>query len=142
MDKGVAKRIHDLRTEFPFMVNNPATSEQIANAETELNMKFPDDYRQMLGVTSGAMLESYPFFGTQRNELMDSAVNSVVTATSFYRRDGWPMPDGSFVISQDHAGNAICYDKDGAIRKFDHDLGATQEVADCLEAFVRLCLPD
>ena len=142
MKTDISRRIAALRAEFPFMVNEPATPEEILKAEKELQLTFSREYKELLAITSGAMLGPFPFFGTRANELMDTSLSTVVSVTRFYRMGKWPIPADAFVFSQDHAGNAIYCDGSGTVRKYDHDVGSKSVVSPNVVAFAMMCMAD
>lgn len=74
-------------------------------------------------------------------EVMGTRHWSVVEVTRHYRPIGVPGTDAWAVISEDHAGNPVGMDKDGAIWIHDHEFGGISPLANGFEEYVRVqCL--
>ena len=129
-------------TEFPIMRAADAPSEaEIVQAEQQIGVPFPDDYRQFLSRYGGAMVGPYPIFGLRPVEVMDVDLWSVLDVTRHYRSQEVPGTDHWAIISMDHAGNPIGMDRDGVIWIHDHDFGGLSPLARDFEDYVRVwCL--
>jgi hypothetical protein len=116
------------------------TSDEIDHASEELGVPFASDYRDFLLLFGGAMVGPFPIFGLRPVEVMGDEW-SVINVTKRYRNEGVPGSDAWVVISEDHSGNPIGMDSEGAIWIHDHDFGGIAPLADTLEEYIRLnCL--
>ncbi len=124
--------------ESPMMRAADVPSEaEVVQAEQQIGVAFPDDYRQFLLRYGGAMVGPYPVFGLRPVEVMGVNHWSVLDVTRHYRSDGVPGTDHWAVISEDHAGNPIGMDQNGAIWIHDHDFGGAAHLARTFEDYIR-----
>jgi cell wall assembly regulator SMI1 len=124
--------------EFPMLrAADPPSEAEIMQAEQQIGVLFPDDYRQFLLRYGGAMVGAYPVFGLRPVDVMGVSHWSVLDVTRHYRSDGVPGTDQWTVISEDHAGNPIGMDQDGVIWIHDHDFGGISPIARSFEDYIR-----
>jgi hypothetical protein len=124
--------------EFPIMRAADVPSEaEIVQAEQQIGVSFPDDYRQFLLRYGGAMVGPCPVFGLRPVEVMGANDWSVVDVTRHYRSQGVPGTDQWAVISHDHAGNPIGMDREGVIWIYDHVFGGLSLLARDIEDYIR-----
>ncbi len=113
------------------------TATEIIQAELEIGVRFPDDYREFLLRYGGATVGPYPVFGLRPVEVMGVNHWSVVDVTRHYRSDGVPGTDQWVVISEDHAGNPIGIDQGGTVWIHDHDFGGRALLTTSFEDYIR-----
>ena len=124
--------------EFPMMRANDAPSKaEIAQAEQQTGVPFDEDYREFLLRYGGGIVGPYPIFGLRPVEVMGSNHWSVVDVTRHYRSCGVPGVERWVVISEDHAGNPVGMDAEGAIWIHDHDFGGISALAESFEEYLR-----
>ncbi|MBP1990095.1 SMI1/KNR4 family protein [Paenibacillus eucommiae] len=111
----------------------PATDEEIAQAEQTLQVTFDSVYVDFIKRFGGSYykLSIYAF----KNSTMLEA-RTVTDLTLEFRNGGWPGTEDSYVISIDLAGNPIMIKPDGKVVTFDHDFGGTHIVAESFEALL------
>lgn len=124
--------------ESPIMRANDAPSQaEIVQAEQQIGVPFDADYCEFLLRYGGAMVGPYPIFGLQPVEVMGTDHWSVLDVTRHYRTDDVPGVERWVVISEDHAGNPVGLDAEGAIWIHDHDFGGTSKIAESFEGYLR-----
>jgi hypothetical protein len=124
--------------EFPVTRANDAPSNaEIDQAEQQIGVPFDEDYREFLLRYGGGMVGPYPIFGLRPVEVMGNSHWSVLDVTRHYRSHGVPGVERWVVISEDHAGNPVGMDADGAIWIHDHDFGGISAIAESFEEYLR-----
>lgn len=83
------------------------------------------------------MVGPHPIFGLRPVEVMDVDLWSVVDVTRWYRSDGVPGTDQWIIISDDHCGNPVGIDRNGAVWIHDHDFGGIDHLAKDFEDYIR-----
>lgn len=130
-----------LRSEFDSFPNMVAESrpneEEIEQAAAELGVPFTDDYVEFVREFGGAMVGAYPIFGLRPVSVMGKRRWSVVEITKLYRQRSVPGADDWVVFSEDHAGNPVGFDTNGAVWTHDHDFGGITQLSDSFEQYVR-----
>jgi cell wall assembly regulator SMI1 len=84
----------------------PASSVEVAQAESDLSVEFPDDYRAFLTEFGSGVFGTADLFGIERT---DDRYWDVVSQTAREREFG-PLPPSYVVISHDGQGNHYCLD--------------------------------
>ena len=124
--------------EFPIMRASDVPSKaEIAQAEQQIGVPFDEDYREFLRRYGGGMVGPYPIFGLRPVEVMGANHWSVLDVTRHHRSDGVPGVGRWAVISEDHAGNPVGMDAEGAIWTHDHDFGGISAIAGSFEEYIR-----
>jgi len=137
MKRDTIKRLDALYEEFPFLRAEEVPSEaEIADAERELGVPFPADYREFLLRYGGAFAGPDPVYGLRPVEDM-GRMWSVVDATRRYREDGVPGADEWIIVSVDKGGNPVGIDRNGAVWIWDHDFGGLAPLAKDFEKWLR-----
>lgn len=137
MKPDTIKRLDALFERFPTMRAEEVPSEaEIADAEKELGVPFPADYREFLLRYGGGLAGPYPVYGLRPVEDLDPFW-SVVEITRRFREDDIPAAKEWVVVSEDHAGNPIGIDRDGAVWTWDHDFEGLAPVAKDFEKWLR-----
>ena len=121
------------------MLGEPATAEQIAEAEKIMNVKFPEDYVDFItrfgGTYAGIDIhafENHSFIGKE----------SVVELTTSMREsfvcddDNKEELQQSIVFAGDGSGNPILINSKGEVVLFDHDNGEREVLAKSLGDFI------
>lgn len=138
MTNDTLERLRAKLAESPVLrADSLPSSEEIDHASHELGVPFGTDYREFLLMFGGAMIGPYPIFGLRPVEVMGDDHWSVVDVTRQYRNDGVPGSEAWVVISEDHSGNPVGMDSDGAIWIHDHDCGGIAPLAKDFEEYVR-----
>jgi len=134
-------RLDALFAEFPILRAADVPSEaEIAQAEREIGVLFSEDYREFLLRYGGGMVGPYPIYGMRPVEVMGNRWH-VRELTQDYRSDDVPGVERWVVISEDHGGNPLGMDANGAIWIHDHDFGGVSAIADSIEQYIRVnCL--
>jgi len=113
------------------------TASEVTDANQQVSVAFHEDYKQFVLRYGGGMVGPYPLFGLRPVEVMDHKHWSVVDITRHYRAMGIPSSDKWGIISEDHAGNPIGMDNEGAIWIYDHDCNGTSLLARSFEQYIR-----
>jgi hypothetical protein len=142
MSPDTLDRLDEMFAEFPIMRADDVPSEaEIAEAEQDIGVPFSKDYREFLLRYGGGMVGPYPIFGLRPVEVMGANRWSVREMTQDYRSDGIPGVERWIVVSEDHGGNPLGMNADGAIWIHDHDYGGVSPIADSIEEYIRVnCL--
>ena len=115
------------------MLGNPATSEQIAKAEKELNIKLPEDYVDFVSRFGGtyAGVDIYAF------EEGQNIIQLTQQAREAYKNDARIEElMQSVVIADDGAGNTILINGAGELVVFYHDSNERELLASSLGEFI------
>lgn len=110
--------------------------DEITQAERTLGVAFPLDFRDFVLRYGAAIVGPYPVFGLRPVELMEDDRWSVVDITLHWRTQLREAHDW-IVISEDHAGNAVCLDTNGQVWIYDHDFGGISLLAMDFESYIR-----
>lgn len=122
-----------------FATGRPSTVKEISEAETELNLKFDEDYKFFLINYGGSMLGATEIYGFHNSEMMDEV--TVVDMTLSYRED----EDGEtnwLIIGTDYSGNPIGINSEGNVVCYDHDFDELNILATSFEEYVLQALED
>jgi hypothetical protein len=124
--------------EFPILrANGTPSKAEIALAEQQIGVPFDEDYREFLLRYGGGMVGPYPIFGLRPVDVMGTDHWSVLDVTRHYHSDGVLGVEQWVVISEDHAGNPVGMDAEGAIWIHDHDFGGISAIAGSFEEYIR-----
>jgi len=124
MDASLIRRIESFlnKSEFEGLKGEPATDEDILNAEQVLNVKFNEEYIQFIKLFGGACA-GFAIYAFINGSSMGKA--TVVELTHRFRKGGEDMiPQElkeAYVISDDGSGNPVLMNKEGKIFIFWHD---------------------
>lgn len=135
-------RLKALFDEFPIMrATSVPTLDEVDDASQRLGVPFPSDYKEFLLQFGGAMIGPYPIFGLRPVEVMETNRWSVTEVTLQYRDNRMARCGEWVVISEDHSGNPVSFDRDGIVWIYDHDFGGISKLANRLEEYIRtVCL--
>ncbi|MFE4571116.1 SMI1/KNR4 family protein [Paenibacillus chitinolyticus] len=120
------------------LVGSPASQEEIAHAEQQLNVSFHEDYshfiRKFGGAYAGLAVHAFSNGSSLGNE-------TVVDLTLEFREQfkGLPFAEvlrTGYVISLDGSGNPILINQSGQVFICDHDTGEMELIADSFEALI------
>ena len=115
------------------MLGNPATSEQIAKAEKELNIKLPEEYVDFI-TRFGATYAGVDIYAFEEPE---NIVRLTLQAREAYKNDGRQEEAmRSVVISDDGAGNPILINGVGEVVVFYHDCDERELLASSLNQLI------
>ena len=138
MNPEIENRLRSKFDSFPNMLTESRpNAEEIEQAAAELGVPFTDDYIEFVRKSGGAMVGDYPIFGLRPVSVMGKRRWSVVEMTKAYRQRSVPGTDGWVVFSEDHAGNPVGFDANGAVWTHDHDFGGITQLSNSLEQYVR-----
>lgn len=127
-----------LREDNLTLVGLPASQEEIAHAEQELNVSFHEDYVQFLrtfgGAYAGLAIHGFSNGSSLGNE-------TVVDLTKMFREQFNEHPfaeilDTSYVISIDGSGDPIFINPSGYVYIGYHDTGEIRLLANSFEALI------
>lgn len=136
-------RLEELFESMPVLVaGGPVSPEEITDAERQIGIPLPRDYREFVERYGGAIVGSLPIFGLRHAEAMPRRAFSVVDMTKRMRADRWEPTDEWAVISMDLGGNPIGINSTGEVWISDHDFREVRKIADTFEAFVLLQLSE
>ena len=138
MNQDTINALREFFQENPILQGQPATPTEVEQAEVQLNANFNSDYKQFIILFGGSMVGTYPVYGITNSEVMED--RTVIDLTISFREGGWPGADHNYVFSIDQSGNAIMFDKKGAIISFDHDAGEEYTLATSFDDFILKCI--
>jgi len=95
----VLTQLQRYQAKYPFLFADPTTDEEIQELETYAGWKLPTEYVELLCFSSGIQLK-YSIYGTNAVETMDNSINTVVSATEFYKKYGYVLKN-CLVVSDD-----------------------------------------
>jgi len=105
----------------------PCSEEEVARAEAELGVSFGPDYSAFVREFGSIGVGAESIFGVKGSE---RASFEIVEETASFRKRGWDVPAGDFVVSSDSRGNPVIYRSSGAIEMPDHDVGDVVHMGD------------
>ncbi|MFC9774369.1 SMI1/KNR4 family protein [Paenibacillus chitinolyticus] len=120
------------------LVGSPASQEEIAHGEQQLNVSFHEDYSHFIrmfgGAYAGLAVHAFSNGSSLGNE-------TVVDLTLGFREQfkGLPFAEvlrTGYVISMDGSGNPILINQSGQVFICDHDTGEMELIADSFEALI------
>jgi cell wall assembly regulator SMI1 len=120
----------------PVLVAGPAEEADIASLEAAIGFSLPSDYRAFVKRYGGAIVGPYSVYGIGASDAMGDDEASAIQVTERFRAQKWPGTETALVVSMDHAGNAVTLDASGAVHRFDHDGGTTEQLASSFESFL------
>ena len=138
MEISTIEKIEDFFKKNPIAKGEPATQEEIVNAEKELGIKFQKDYIFFLLNYGGSMIKNQEIYGFHNSELMDET--DIVELTELYREDGGK--EKWLIIGTDYSGNSIGIDENGKIIVNDHDFGEEFVLGETFEDYILKSLSD
>jgi len=134
------ERLHTFlrREDNHSLVGNPASQEEIAAAEQQLNVRFHEDYVQFIQTFGGAYagLAVHAFANGSsigRESVVDLTLEFREQFSESHLAD---LLKTSYVISIDGSGDPIFINKDGNVLICYHDTGETKLLADSFEALI------
>jgi len=132
-------RLTDRYATWPEGVGGPVAEPDIKDAESRLQIKFPDDYRRFLLTFGSGIVGSLPVFGLNEPPY---GVDHLVTDASERYRGELPAGFEKFVaVSVDLGGNPIGFlPESPTIICFDHDFGGGRDVASSFTEFLEQLL--
>jgi hypothetical protein len=133
-------RLEDYFADEPVLVAGAVPEAEVDRIGQFVGFPLPTAYRDFVRSFGAGIVGPYPIFGSGTAEAMASDDGSVIDVTKRFRTDGWSIARDSLVISRDHAGNPFVLNEDGAVRRFDHDVGTDEEVTASFDKFVNWCL--
>jgi len=114
------KEFHADPTEFGGVI----TLEEVKKAEKTLGLTFAHSYKEFLIRYGSAGMPGHHIYGLIPLDDMDKDINTVTSATKFYKEfQKWPDIESWYVISDDGRGNPIGIDPAGVVWLSDHDAG-------------------
>lgn len=140
MNEALMERLQNFlfREDRASLVGSPATQEEIAHAEQQLNVRFHEDYvhfiRKFGGAYAGLAVHAFSNGSSIGNE-------TVADLTLDFREQYKELPIGDalqtgYVISIDGSGNPIIIDQSGKVFICHHDTGEVKLLADSFEALI------
>lgn len=134
-------KLDQLYADLPVLrAEQAASASDIATAEDVLSCSFPDSYRKFLARYGAGIVGPFPVFGLRPVAMMGRDHWSVIDLTKEAREQGVPEIADWVVVSEDHAGNVVGFDRQGQIRIYDHDFGGEQLLSKDFEAYLEYCL--
>lgn len=138
MNADILSRLDAVFAESPVLRAGSVPSEtEVLEAVQVIGIPFDQDYKEFLLRYGGAMVGPYPIFGLRPVKVMDETLWSVVDVTRHYRSMQIEGAGEWVIISEDHAGNPIGMDKNGAVWIYDHDFQSVSLLAKSFEQYVR-----
>lgn len=108
----------------------------IKDMESELGLKFTEDYIEFLRCYGEAILGGYSVHG-YADVSIHGRVGSVVEKTEFYRDSDWPGIEDWYIISDDGRGNPIGCRADGSVWLSDQYSGfKAMQLASSFDVFI------
>lgn len=139
MKAELIKRINHYLNKFELFRPQSNSDKDIKQAEEKLNVVFDPDYKQFIKLFGGCYVGVDVYGIKNSNDLEDK---SIIDLTEEYKKSGWNIPKGSYVISFDSSGNPIMINNSGEIILFDHDNFSLIKLADSFEKLIEDNLPD
>ncbi len=136
MKKEIYDALDKMLNKHPVLKADDWSKERIRVAEEIISVEFHSDYREFLEMFGGAVVGPMPIYGVGKAAAMDDEAWSVVEVTNRFRSDDWPLPEHSYVISEDHAGNPFFVKCNGAVYVYDHDVGEESKEAETFSDFL------
>jgi len=140
MNEEIVSKLDMDFAKHPVLVAGPASAADVGRIEDFIGFRIPADYKHFVARYGGAIVGPYSIFGYGASDAMGNDEGSVIQVTQHFRSRRWPGAESALVISIDHAGNAITMDQKGCVRRYDHDSGTTEQLAESFEEFVIWCL--
>lgn len=135
----LVKRLETFLNEHESLLGEPATKEQITEAELKLGLKFSEDYVDFITKFGGA------FGGIDIHAFCNGSLvgkETVVELTEWLRKNysaGDPREEEalqSIAISDDGSGNPIIINKNGEVVIYYHDCDEREVLAPSLNQFI------
>jgi len=125
----------------------PVEEKYIIQTETELEVKFPPQFRnRMIKVNGGELFkdtfefELYPFFDKSSRKMISRTCNHIGLETKKARE--WSnFPDNGIAIAADGLGNQLIltHNGDGKLEEelyvWDHEIGQVKKIAETINEF-------
>ncbi|MGM1047410.1 MAG: SMI1/KNR4 family protein [Bacillota bacterium] len=120
------------------LVGRPASQEEIAHAQQQLNVSFHEDYVHFLRTFGGAYA-GLAVYGFSNGSSLGN--ETVVDLTLRYREQFKELPfaeilQTSYIISMDGSGDPIIINRSGQVYIGYHDTGEIRLLADSFEALI------
>ena len=132
MDSKTIQRIKNLLADLELSYSG-SPLESIQQAETSLGVSFDKDYIEFLHLF-GSVYAGISIYGVERSE--HSGDLTVMSLTSRYRSQGYPVAEGEYVFSFDASDNPIIQNASGTVSLFDHDNGENELAANSFESLL------
>jgi len=130
--------IIDLKNSYPFMFAEGVSQSEIQKLVDVYHGLVSSQYQEFLKFSGGAIIGAYPLYGVSSVELMDAHFNTVSKVTNKYEDDRMIEKGRFLVISENHAGDPICLNMDGAVVEFSHD-GFQEKSWEDFNGFIEWC---
>ena len=145
MNDNLLKRLEDYfsNEENSLYKGQPATDEQISNAEEALDIKFDKDYIEFIKLYGGSFV-GLPVYAFSNSKMLSD--QSIVDLTKEFRDayredDRIPIVQSSSVISIEGNGDPIMITPSGEILIYYHDNDESEIIADSFEQLIETSLP-
>jgi cell wall assembly regulator SMI1 len=138
MNQALIKRVSDFLDKNPTLKGKPATNEEMARAEKELEVTLDKDYKEFIqqfgGAYAGIAIHAFSNGSSVGNE-------TIIDLTKLNRKlanhnEVFPEINQSYVIADDGSGNPIAISPKGEIVLFDYDTEEQKILAANFETFI------
>ena len=138
MNEVLLNRIAKFLEKNPTLKGSPATTEQLATAEQELNITIDKDYRAFVekfgGAYAGIAIHAFVNGASVGNE---TVVELTVTMRRLFNSAGlFPEINRSMVFADDGSGNPVAITPEGEVVLFDYDTEEKEVLARTFEGFI------
>jgi cell wall assembly regulator SMI1 len=138
MKEELMKRIEYFLEKHPELKGVPATLNEIAKAEEELQIKLDDDYKEFIkrfgGSYAGIAIHAFSNGSSMGNETIINLTNCC--RESFEEDEFSPEINKSLIFSDDGTGNPIAINANGEVVIYYHDSGEKEILSKSFGSFV------
>ncbi|TGE29229.1 SMI1/KNR4 family protein [Hymenobacter metallicola] len=143
MQQDLLHRIKAFLAKNELFAGTPATPEQLAEAEAQLQLQLDPDYREFLSLF-GASYVGVPVYGFNPGPMLPDT--TVIQLTLEFRQAyaaeaRWPILAQSCVLALTGSGDPVILDPAGRIRVYYHDSHEEDTLADSFADFIEQHLP-
>ncbi|WP_264522917.1 SMI1/KNR4 family protein [Flavobacterium sp. N502536] len=138
MKQELIDKIKVILSDDDLFAGKPVNEETIKNAETELNVKFDNDYAQFLSLFGGSYT-GFPVYGFNNCEMLSE--ETVIDLTKDFRSNylvdnRCELIQSSYVISVSGNGDPVFISPDNKVWIYYHDDDETEELNKSFEELI------
>jgi cell wall assembly regulator SMI1 len=138
MNQELMERLTNFLNDHPELRGQPATNEEITNAENELGVTMDDDFKEFIKKFGGA------YAGIQIHAFKNGSSigkETVIDLTKMGRNllnqmELFPEINECYVIADDGNGNPVAMTKAGEVVLFDHDTEEKTVLSNTFQNFI------
>jgi len=128
-------------SEWPETRGTPAPENSIRDAERQLGVELPADYKAFLGEFGAAVIGDTAILGLSKPEFLYDEPHLFTESTLRFREELPDRFDQMVVVSVDAGGNPVGFiPSDPVVFVFDFDFGGRHDLAPSFEVFLERIL--